>query len=135
MRNALIGAPVPRREDFRFLTGTGSYVDDLRRPGMLHAAILRSPVAHGRIRRIGVEDAPRTAGVAAVLTARDIADRLGQVPVTPIRLCPLPELEPFAQPTIAAEIVRFVGEPVAVVLAESRAVAEDAAVGFMGSRT
>ena len=132
MRNALIGAPVPRREDFRFLTGTGTYVDDLRRPRMLHAAILRSPVAHGRIRRIGVEEALRTAGVATILTARDIADRLGRVPVTPIRLCPLPELEPFAQPVIAAEIVRFVGEPVAVVLAESRAVAEDAtgAVGL-----
>ena len=127
MRNALIGAPVPRREDFRFLTGTGTYVDDLRRPGLLHAAILRSPAAHGRIRRIGVEDALRVPGVAAVLTARDIADRLGQVPVTPIRLCPLPELEPFAQPVIAADVVRFVGEPVAVVLAESRAVAEDAA--------
>ncbi len=127
MRNALIGAPVPRREDFRFLTGTGTYVDDLRRPGMLHAAILRSPIAHGRIRRIGLESALRVPGVAALLTARDVAERLGRVPVTPIRLCPLPELEPFAQPTIAAEIVRFVGEPVAVVLAESRAVAEDAA--------
>ena len=127
MRNALIGAPVPRREDFRFLTGTGTYVDDLRRPGMLHAAILRSPVAQGRIRHIGSGSALRVPGVAAILTARDIADRLGQVPVTPIRLCPLPELEPFAQPVIAAGAVRFVGEPVAVVLAKSRAVAEDAA--------
>ena len=127
MRNALIGAPIPRREDFRFLTGTGAYVDDLRRPGMLHAAILRSPVAHGRIRRVGVEGAPGVEGVAAVLTARDVANRLGRVPVTPIRLCPLPELEPFAQPVIAADVVRFVGEPVAVVIAESRAVAEDGA--------
>ena len=126
MRNVLIGAPVPRREDFRFLTGTGTYVDDLRRPGMLHAAILRSHVAYGRIRRIEVEAALETAGVAAILTASDVANRLGGVPVTPIRLCPLPELEPFAQPTIAADVVRFVGEPVAVVLAESRAVAEDA---------
>ena len=127
MRNALIGAPVPRREDFRFLTGTGAFVDDLRRPGMLHAAILRSPVAHGRIRRLAVGNALEIEGVAAVLTARDIADRLGRVPVTPIRLCPLPELEPFAQPTIADDVVRFVGEPVAVVLADSRAVAEDGA--------
>ena len=127
MRNALIGARVPRREDFRFLTGTGTYVDDLRRPGMLHAAILRSPIAHGRIRRIGLESALRVPGVAALLTARDVAERLGGVPVTPIRLCPLPELEPFAQPVIAAEIVRLVGEPVAVVLAGSRASAEDGA--------
>ena len=127
MRNALIGAPVPRREDFRFLTGAGTFVDDLRRPGMLHAAILRSPVAHGRVRGIEFGAALRIPGVAAVLTARDIADRLGRVPVTPIRLCPLPELEPFAQPVIAAAIVRFVGEPVAVMLAESRAIAEDAA--------
>ena len=127
MRNALIGAPVPRREDFRFLTGTGAYVDDLHRPGMLHAAILRSPAAHGRVRRLGIERALGIEGVAAVLTARDVANRLGRVPVTPIRLCPLPELEPFAQPTIAADVVRFVGEPVAVVIAESRAVAEDGA--------
>ena len=130
MRNALIGAPVPRREDLRFLTGTGAYVDDLRRPGMLHAAILRSPEPRGRIRRIAVGDARRMQGVAAVIAARDIADRLGRVPVTPIRLCPLPELEPFAQPAIAAGIVRFVGEPVALVVAESRAVAEDAAAAI-----
>ena len=127
MRNALIGAPVPRREDFRFLTGTGAYVDDIHRPGMLHAAILRSPAAHGRVRRLGIERALGIEGVAAVLTARDVANRLGRVPVTPIRLCPLPELEPFAQPVIASDVVRFVGEPVAVVVAESRAVAEDGA--------
>ena len=127
MRNALIGAPVPRREDFRFLTGAGEYVDDLRRPGMLHAAVLRSPEPHGRIRRIDAGRARRMRGVAAILTARDIAARLGRVPTTPIRLCPLPELEPFAQPVIASATVRFVGEPVALVLADSRALAEDAA--------
>ena len=127
MRNVLIGAPVRRREDPRFLTGTGAYVDDLRRPGLLHAALLRSPEPHGRIRRIDAGRAARMAGVAAVLTARDIALRLGRVPVTPIRLCPLPELEPFAQPVIARDVVRFVGEPVALVLADSRARAEDAA--------
>ncbi len=127
MRNALIGSPVPRREDRRFLTGTGRFVDDLHRPGLLHAAILRSGEARGRIRRIGTAAAHRVAGVAAIFTARDIANRLGRVPVTPIRLCPLPELEPFAQPVIAENAVRFVGEPLAVILAESRAVAEDAA--------
>ena len=130
MRNALIGAPVPRREDFRFLTGTGEYVDDLSRPGMLHGAVLRSPEPRGRIRGIDAGEALRMAGVAAVLTARDVAGRLGNVPVTPIRLCPLPELEPFAQPAIAGDAVRFVGEPVALVLAESRALAEDAAAAI-----
>ena len=127
LRNALIGAPVRRREDFRFLTGAGRYVDDLARPGLLHAAVLRSPEPRGRIRRIDTARALTMPGVAAILTARDIAARLGRVPVTPIRLCPLPELEPFAQPVIAADRVRFVGEPVALVLAESRALAEDAA--------
>ena len=127
MRNALIGAPVRRREDFRFLTGAGEYVDDLSRPGMLHACVLRSPEPRGRIRRIDAGEARRMPGVASVLTARDIVRRLGSVPVTPIRLCPLPELEPFAQPVIAEDAVRFVGEPVALVLAESRALAEDAA--------
>jgi carbon-monoxide dehydrogenase large subunit len=119
--NRYIGTPVERTEDWRFLRGRGAFVGDLQRPGMLHAAILRSPVAHGRIR--GLDPAPALAlpGVRAVITAADI----GAVPVIPLRLLPLPGTERFLQQVIAAERVRYVGEPIAVALADSPALAED----------
>ena len=121
--NVYIGSPVERREDLRFLRGKGKYLDDLSRPGLLHAAILRSSVAHGRIRAIDAAAARALPGVHAVITAAEIGS---PVPRIPIRLQPLPALEPFHQPVIADRKVRYVGEPIAVVLAESAAVAEDA---------
>ena len=71
--NRYIGSPVERVEDFRFLRGRGEYVGDLVREGMLHAVILRSPVAHGRIRRIDISTARGIPGVHAVITAAHIA--------------------------------------------------------------
>ena len=126
--NRYIGSPVERIEDWRFLRGRGEFVGDLQRDGMLHAAILRSPVAHGRIVQIDRTAALALSGVRAVITAREV----GTVPLIPLRLLPLPGTEPFLQPVIAAERVRYVGEPVAVVLADSPALAEDGAglVGF-----
>jgi carbon-monoxide dehydrogenase large subunit len=121
--NSLIGNPIERLEDLRFLRGRGEYVDDLERPGMLHAAILRSTVAHGRIRSIDAARALALAGVHSVITAADLGSR---VPHVPMRLQPLPEFEAFAQPVIAHAKVRYVGEALAVVLAESAALAEDA---------
>jgi carbon-monoxide dehydrogenase large subunit len=118
----LIGESVHRAEDFRFLKGAGAFVDDLKRDGMLHAVVLRSPVAHGRIARVEVAAARATPGVYAVLTARDI----GEVPVIPLRLAPLKGFENYLQPVIAQDKVRYVGEPVAVVVAETQAAAEDA---------
>src|ERR1043166_2552543 len=119
--NRYIGSPVERTEDLRFLRGRGEFVGDLQREGMLHAAILRSPIAHGRIR--GLDSAPARVipGVRAVITAAEI----GAVPTIPLRLLPLPGTERFLQPVIAADRVRYVGEPIAVVLAESAAIAED----------
>ncbi|MBA4790466.1 MAG: xanthine dehydrogenase family protein [Rhizobiales bacterium] len=117
-----VGAPVARAEDPRFLTGTGQFADDVTRPGLLHAAVLRSSNAHGRIVLLDVEAARALEGVHAVLIAAD----LGEVPLIPIRLAPLAEYEAFRQPVIAADKVRYVGEPIAVVVAESRAIAEDA---------
>src|SRR5882672_659487 len=105
MRNSFVGAAIERREDLRFLRGRGQYVDDLARKGVLHAVILRSAVAHGRIRSIDAADALKMPGVHAVITAKDMA---GEPPV------------------IAATKVRYVGEPVAVVLADSVALGEDA---------
>ena len=124
--NSLIGSPVRRVEDPRFLRGRGEFIDDLARDGMLHAAILRSPVAHGRVRAVDVERARAMSGVHAVITASDIAREMGSVPTIPIRLAPMPALEVFVQPVVAETKVRFVGEPVAVVIADTVALAEDA---------
>ena len=83
---------------------------------MLHAAFLRSSVAHGRIRSIDVSAARALPGVHGVLTAKDIGNR---VPCVPMRLQPLPDFEPFGQPVIAETKVRYVGEALALVLADS----------------
>jgi carbon-monoxide dehydrogenase large subunit len=119
----LIGEAVHRAEDFRFLQGTGHFVDDLRREGMLRAVVLRSPVAHGRIRKIDASAARAMQGVHAVMTAADIGET---VPVIPLRLANLPEFKSYLQPVIATGKVRYVGEPIAVVVAETQALAEDA---------
>jgi aerobic carbon-monoxide dehydrogenase large subunit len=120
--NLFVGSPIERLEDFRFLTGRGQYVDDLHSEGMLHAAILRSSVAHGRIRSIDTAAALARPGVHAVITAADI----GKVPTIPLRHDPTPAIRRFEQPIIANGKVRYVGEPLAVVIAESPALAEDA---------
>jgi carbon-monoxide dehydrogenase large subunit len=121
--NAFIGSPIERLEDLRFLRGRGEYVDDLTRPGLLHAAMLRSAHAHGRIRAIDTSRALAMPSVHSVITTADLGP---QVPRVPMRLQPLPEFEPFAQPVMARDKVRYVGEALAVVLADSAALAEDA---------
>src|SRR5438309_11254157 len=121
--NSFIGSPIERAEDLRFLRGRGEYVDDLSRADALHAAILRSSVAHGRIRSIDTSQALALPGVHSVITAKDLG---GRIPNVPMRLQPLPDFEPFAQPVIAHSKVRYVGEALAVVLAQSPAIAEDA---------
>src|SRR5882762_3658537 len=123
MRNSFVGAAVERREDLRFLRGRGEYVDDLAPRGLLHAVILRSAVAHGRLRAIDFSAALKIPGVHAVITAKDMP---GGPPIIPMRLQPLPDFKPYEQPVIAADKVRYVGEPVAVVLADSPAIGEDA---------
>jgi aerobic carbon-monoxide dehydrogenase large subunit len=119
--NRYIGSPVERVEDLRFLRGRGEFVADLTHKDMLHAAILRSPVAHARIRAIDPTQALAIRGVHAVITAAEI----GAVPRIPLRLQSSPATEPFGQPVIARDRVRYVGEPIAVVLADSAALAED----------
>jgi len=123
VKNTFIGSPVERREDLRFVRGRGQYVDDLEPDGLLYAVILRSAVAHGRIRSIDASAALRIAGVHAVITAQDMPDG---PPIIAMRLQPMPEFKPFEQPVIAAGTVHYVGEPIAVVLADSTAVGEDA---------
>ena len=116
-----VGRRMPRREDAELLTGRGRYVGDLHRPGMLHAAFLRSPFAHAAIGSIDAEAARAVPGVHAVLTGADLPEDLGAQPNT--HLFGERETPYYA---LARQRVRYAGEPVAVVVAESPYVAEDA---------
>jgi aerobic carbon-monoxide dehydrogenase large subunit len=122
-RNSYIGQPIERTEDLRFLRGRGTYVADVNRPGQLYAVILRSSVAHGKINAIDVSRAMQLPGVRHVVVGADLGT---VVPRIPLRLQPLPQLEVFHQPMLADGKVRYVGEPVAVVLADTPGIAEDA---------
>lgn len=119
---ALVGKRVRRREDPRLLTGAATYVDDLKMPGMHHAAIVRSPHAAARIRGISTKTALDTPGVVAVFTGVDIAG-LGPVPCA----ASLPDLRVPHHHLLAQDRVYFVGHPVAVVVATDRYIASDAA--------
>ncbi|MFQ5911654.1 MAG: molybdopterin cofactor-binding domain-containing protein [Nitrospinota bacterium] len=117
------GESQPRFEDSRLLTGTGRYVDDYQPPGCLHAAILRSPHVHARIRSIETQAARSLDGVRLVLAAGDLGDLAGPLPL----LVPHPSLkDPKTPSPLAAGKTRYEGEPVAVVVAADRYTAEDA---------
>jgi carbon-monoxide dehydrogenase large subunit len=117
-----VGQSVKRREDPRLLTGHGRYVDDIVLPGMLHCTFVRSDAARGRITRIDVTEARALDGVAAVLTAADLNADAGEMQPTMLLGMPGAPLRPLADGD-----VRFVGEPIVLIIAESRYVAEDAA--------
>jgi carbon-monoxide dehydrogenase large subunit len=123
MHNTLVGSPVERTEDRRFLRGEGRYVADIRSAQTSYAAILRSNVAHGRLVAIEAAAARALPGVLAIITAADMA---GGVQKIPLRQQVLDEGLPFLQPVIADGVVRYVGEPIAVVIAENASIAEDA---------
>jgi carbon-monoxide dehydrogenase large subunit len=117
-----VGRAVLRVEDGPLLTGDGCFVDDVERPGQVHVRIVRSDVAHGRIRAIRTERALAAPGVVAVVTSDDIPDvRI------PVRMMPSDEAFPVTQPPLARDLVRYVGEPVAAVVATDPYLAEDAA--------
>jgi CO/xanthine dehydrogenase Mo-binding subunit len=113
-----IGQNMKRVEDPRLLTGQGRYIDDIELPNLLHAAVLRSSRAHARIKSISVVAAERLPGVFKVLTGQDIAKATGPLPCF--------ANPPVEQRCVAVGKVRHVGEPVAVVVAENRYIAEDA---------
>jgi carbon-monoxide dehydrogenase large subunit len=122
----LIGAKIHRREDPRLITGNGRYVEDLQRTGVLHMALVRSPHPHARITRINTAQAKSAPGVVAVLTAADFKPLLsGTHPVAPA-FVPEKHTVPERFPIADQEAV-FQGEPVAVVVAENRKLAADAA--------
>jgi carbon-monoxide dehydrogenase large subunit len=116
----LVGQRVRRREDPRLIQGQGTYVDDVKIAGMQHLAFKRSDVAHGRIRSIDTTPAEKMKGVEAVFTGAQIAEFLAPMPIG----------TPFPSPphrAVAVDVVRYAGEPVAVVVASDRYVARDAA--------
>lgn len=116
----LVGTRVKRREDPRLIQGRGTYVDDVTLPGMQHLAFKRADVAHGRVISIDTGAAEAMPGVEAVFTGAQIAEFLGPMPIG----------TPFPSPphhAVAVDVVRYVGEPVAVVVASNRYTARDAA--------
>ena len=120
----IFGASVKRREDPRLITGRGSYVDDIRLPGLLHLAILRSPHAHARITRLDVDKARSMPGVVAIYTGPDLAEKLAPVPTA--WLPPDSDLKIPEYRALAIDTVRYVGDGVAAVVADSRYAAQDA---------
>ncbi|HEX2459626.1 MAG TPA: hypothetical protein VHJ58_05710, partial [Vicinamibacterales bacterium] len=115
----LVGTRVKRREDPRLIQGRATYVDDVKIAGMQHMAFKRSDIAHGRIRSVDVTAAAAIEGVEAVFTGAQIATMLE----------PLPIATPFPSPphrAVAVDVVRYAGEPVAVVVARNRYIARDA---------
>ena len=120
-----IGARMKRLEDPRFISGQATFVDDIRLPGMLHASVVRSPHAHARIVSIKTTAAEAAPGVTAVVTTDHLADTTGHVPVHFTSLNP--SENPPPHPLLATGRVRYVGEAVALVVAETRAAAADGA--------
>ena len=119
--NPPIGERVRRKETLRFVTGTGRYVDDLLPPDTLHAAFVRSACAHARIKAIDVEAARTMPGVHAVFTGEDIAQK-----IKPLRVGGSSLLREIKLYPLAVDKVRYFGEPLAVVVADNRYLAEDA---------
>src|ERR1700720_3686653 len=128
-----IGAAVRRKEDQRFITGKGHYTDDISRPGQAHAYFVRSPHAHARLKRIDTAQAAATPGVLAVLTGADLAaDKIGNLICgwmihskdgSPMKMAP--------HPALASGKACHVGDPVAVVVAQTLSQARDAAEKVM----
>ena len=122
MTGRLVGQPVPRREDERILRGRTRYLDDIDPPEAVHVAFVRSPFAHARIN--GIEVPGELEDVFAVVTAADLEGRVGDLPVQGFEGG---EVSADGHPVLARDEVRYSGQPIAAVLAGSRAAAEDAA--------
>jgi aerobic carbon-monoxide dehydrogenase large subunit len=118
----LLGASIKRREDPRFITGKGNYTDDLKLSGMTHAVFVRSPHANAKIRKIDTSKASKAPGVVAIFTGKDMTG-VNSLPCGWL----LPELKIPAHMPLATDAARYVGDPVAIVIAESQSAASDAA--------
>src|SRR5882757_4949240 len=118
MRGSILGTEVRRVEDPELIRGQGTYVDNLDIPGALHLSFVRSPIAHARIESIDTSEAETAPGVRAVYTAESLSlpPQMGAIPLNPA----------CARPPLAVGKVRFVGDVVAVVIADTKAQAQDA---------
>jgi CO/xanthine dehydrogenase Mo-binding subunit len=123
MTAKFVGRSVPRLEDRPLLKGQGRFAADISFAGQWTMRVVRSAVAHGKIKSINAAAALKLPGVHAVWTSADVA----HIPPIPFRLTGLKSLEPYRQPVLAKDVVRYVGEPVAVIFAQDQYVAEDAA--------
>ena len=124
MTTRIFGSGIRRREDPRLITGQASYTDDISLNGLVHAAILRSPHGHARITSIDTSAAKSAPGVLAVYTGADIEGKLTPIPCAWV--VPDSDVKTVAYPAIAKDVVRYVGDAVAVVVADTRTQAEDA---------
>ena len=124
MATRIFGSGIRRREDPRLITGTATYTDDLTLPGVVHAAMLRSPHAHARIKKIDTSRAKNAPGVVAAFTGTDTEGALAPIPCA--WLLPNSNLKVANYPCIAKDVVRYVGDIVAVVVAENAYQAQDA---------
>jgi len=120
----MIGASIKRREDPRLVTGTGSYVDDIPQTAVVHMHVVRSSEAHARILSIETARAKEADGVLAIFTGKDLKSEFN-APL-PVTVCFVPDKKYPNHYPIAVDKVLYAGEPVAIVLATSRAAAEDA---------
>jgi len=120
-----LGEPIKRREDPRLVTGQGSYVDDVALPNVAHLALLRSPHGHARITSLDLSAARGAPGVLAAVSNADLQERLGPLPTDFGLTFYQDPLNPPRHP-LARGTVRYVGEPVAAVVAETREAARDA---------
>src|SRR5260370_7702451 len=118
----VLGASMKRREDPRFITGKGNYTDDLKLAGMTHAVFVRSRHASGKIRKIDTGRASKAPGVVAIFTGKDMTG-VNSLPCGWL----LPELKIPPHMPLASDAARYVGDPVAIVIAESQSAASDAA--------
>jgi aerobic carbon-monoxide dehydrogenase large subunit len=122
-----VGQPVPRGEDPMLLTGRGTYTDDIDVDGQVHGYVVRSQVPHGILKGIDLDDARAMPGVLAIYTAKGLTG-MGSIPcVLPFKNRDGSEMHKPGRPGLAADKVRFVGDPVAFVVAETYAQAKDAA--------
>ena len=118
----LLGASIKRREDPRFITGKGNYTDDLKLAGMTHAVFVRSPHANAKIRKIDIAAASKAPGVVKIFTGKDMVG-VNSLPCGWL----LPDLKVPPHMPLATDAARYVGDPVAIVIAETRSAAQDAA--------
>ncbi len=121
MSDQYVGAALSPRETRKLVLGRGTYIADLTVPGLLHAAFVRSPHAHARIARVGIDAARRSPGIVAVLTGHDLARLTAPLRIAP----PIDGLLPMEMATLPVDKVRFVGDPIACVVGEDRYAVED----------